>query len=209
MLVERSDDFGSRYLAPLFFFSGGLRCNVVKVLQTVDLGFVVIVILSILTKIVTTFAVTRYYGMPFRESLAFGLLMNTKGVLSLIVLNIAWDNKLISAYAFSIMTLTILIMTFMVSPIINVIYRPKTAYRMNMLRTIQNLGFQTEVRILVCVHNPRHASGMVNILEALSGISVYSLQVTAVQLVELKGSVTSLVSAQLEHLARILTITII
>ncbi|XP_057760204.1 cation/H(+) antiporter 15-like [Arachis stenosperma] len=209
MLVERSDDFGSRYLAPLFFFSGGLRCNVVKVLQTVDLGFVVIVILSILTNIVTTFAVTRYYGMPFRESLAFGLLMNTKGVLSLIVLNIASDNKmLISAYAFSIMTLTILIMTFMVSPIINVIYRPKTAYRMNMLRTIQNLGFQTEVQILVCVHNPRHASGMVNILEALSGISVYSLQVTAVQLVELKGSVTSLVSAQLEHLAQILTITI-
>ncbi|KAL4395763.1 hypothetical protein AHAS_Ahas01G0024400 [Arachis hypogaea] len=199
MLMERSDDFGSRYLAPLFFFSGGLRCNIVKVLQTVDLGFVVIVILSIFTKIVTTFAVTRYYGMPFRESLAFGLLMNTKGVLSLIVLNIAWDNKLISAYAFSIMTLNILIMTFMVSPIINVIYRPKTAYRMNLLRTIQNLGFQTEVRILVCVHNPRHASGMVNILEALSGISVSSLRVTAVQLVELKGRVTSLVSAQLEH----------
>ncbi|MED6183638.1 hypothetical protein PIB30_039579 [Stylosanthes scabra] len=97
------------------------------------------------------------------------------------------------------MTLSILIMTFMVSPIINVIYRPKRAYRMNMLRTIQNLGFETEVRIMVCVHNPRHATGMVNILEALSGVSVSSLRVTAAQLIELKGRVTGLVSAQLEH----------
>ncbi|QHO11347.1 Cation/H(+) antiporter [Arachis hypogaea] len=60
MLMERSDDFGSRYLAPLFFFSGGLRCNVVKILQTVDLDFVVIVILSIFTKMVTTFADCRF-----------------------------------------------------------------------------------------------------------------------------------------------------
>ncbi|XP_016199338.1 cation/H(+) antiporter 15-like [Arachis ipaensis] len=161
MLMERSDDFGSRYLAPLFFFSGGLRCNVVKILQTVDLDFVVIVILSIFTKMVTTFADCRF-GFCCYSDLVY----------------LHKDGYNICSYS---------------------LLWPKTAYRMNMLRTIQNLGFQTEVRILVCVHNPHHASGMVNILEALSGISVSSLRVTAIQLVELKGRVTSLVSVQLEH----------
>lgn len=94
MLIEQSDDIGSGYLAPLFFASLGLRSKIDQIVQRGNfIRDIVFLLMIISTKIVSTIVATRFYGMPVRDSMALGMLMNTKGILSLIILNIGFDRE--------------------------------------------------------------------------------------------------------------------
>ncbi|CAK8531988.1 unnamed protein product [Lathyrus sativus] len=199
LLIEQLDDIGSRYLAPLFFASIGLRAEVLPVLNGNFILVIFIMIVLISTKILSTIVATRFYGMPIRDSIALGMLMNTKGVLSLIILSIGWDRKVISKEAFTVMVFSIFLMTVIVAPIINAMYKPRVIYEQNKLRTIENLKSDSEIRVMVCVHNARQANGMINVLEACNGVNVSHLRVFALQLVERKGRSAALMVAQLDQ----------
>jgi len=98
MLIEQIEDIASGYLAPLFFASIGLRSNSYFLYKTIKPNILlvsVIMILLISSKIVSTLVATSVYGMSVRDRMALGVLMNTKGVLSLIILNIGWDRKVL------------------------------------------------------------------------------------------------------------------
>lgn len=107
--------------------------------------------------------------------------------------------QVISHEAFTIMVFSIFFMTVMVAPIINAMYKPRVTYEQNKLRTIENLKSDSEIKVMVCVHNARQANGMVNILEACNGVNVSHLRVFALQLVELKGRSAALMVAQLDQ----------
>lgn len=105
-----------------------------------------------------------------------------------------------SKETFTIMVYSILVMTAIVSPIINAMYKPKRRYEQNKLRTIENLKGDSEVRVMACVHNARQATGMINnILEACNGTNVSPLHVFALHLVELKGRSTALMVAHIDQ----------
>ncbi|KAK2395672.1 cation/H antiporter [Trifolium repens] len=142
---------------------------------------------------------TRFYGMPIRDGMALGVIMNTKGILSLIILNIGWNRKVVSEEAFTIMVFSIFFMTVVVAPIINAMYKPRVTYEQNKLRTIENLKADSEIRVMACVHNVRQANGMIHFLEACNGPNVSLLHVFALQLVELKGRATALLVAQIDQ----------
>jgi len=88
-------------------------------------------------------------------------------------------------------------MTMLVPLIINAIYKPRKLYKQNKLKTIQNLKAEAELRLLACVHNPRQATGMINILEAYHTTKLSPLRVFALQLVELSGHTTSLLASHI------------
>ncbi|GAU33552.1 hypothetical protein TSUD_143450 [Trifolium subterraneum] len=142
---------------------------------------------------------TRFYGMPIRDGMALGVIMNTKGILSLIILNIGWNRKVVSQEAFTIMVFSIFFMTVVVAPIINAMYKPRVTYEQNKLRTIENLKADSEVRVMACVHNVRQANGMTHILEACNGTNISPLRVFGLQLVERKGRATALLVAQIDQ----------
>jgi Kef-type K+ transport system membrane component KefB len=60
-------------------------------------------------------------GMPVREAAGVGTLMNTRGLMELVVLNIGLDIRVISPALFSMMVLMALITTFMTSPTLEII----------------------------------------------------------------------------------------
>ncbi|XP_061349551.1 cation/H(+) antiporter 15-like [Gastrolobium bilobum] len=193
LLMEKSDDLVSGYLAPLFFAGCGVRFGF-KGLASNLVPVIVTVLLLCTTKIISTVIATRFYGMPFRDGVALGALMNTKGFLPLIILNLAHDKKIVSVEGYSTMVLSFLFMTLAVSPIINYIYKPIKRFEQNKQRTVQNLKAGAATRVLVCFHNTRQATGMTSILEACNGINVSPLNVFAVQLVELKGRATNILA---------------
>lgn len=88
MLMERSDDLVSMYLAPLFFIGCGIRFNFATFEKTKLRNVMIITLLSCCTKIVSTVIATGFYRMPFRDGVALGELLNTKGLLPLVMLNI-------------------------------------------------------------------------------------------------------------------------
>ena len=64
----------------------------------------------------------RLSGMPWREASAIGLLMNTRGLMELVVLNIGLDIGVISPALFTMMVLMALVTTFMTTPLLKLMY---------------------------------------------------------------------------------------
>lgn len=93
-LVEKVEDLISGLFLPLYFVSSGLKTNVATISGVQSWGLLVLVITTAcLGKIVGTVAVSLLCRIPFQEALALGFLMNTKGLVELIVLNIGKDRK--------------------------------------------------------------------------------------------------------------------
>src|SRR5260370_40449265 len=64
----------------------------------------------------------RITGLKWRESSALGILMNTRGLMELIVLNIGLDLGVISPTLFTMMVIMALVTTFMTTPLLEVVY---------------------------------------------------------------------------------------
>lgn len=95
-LIERIEDFVTGLLLPLYFASSGLKTDVTKIKGGKSWGLLALVIATACTgKIFGTFVVALMCLIPVRESLTLGLLMNTKGLVELIVLNIGKEKKVI------------------------------------------------------------------------------------------------------------------
>ena len=93
-LIERIEDFVSGLLLPLYFATRGLKTDVAKIRGAVSWGMVgLVIVTACVGKIVGTFAVAVMVKVPAREALTLGFLMNTKGLVELIVLNIGKEKK--------------------------------------------------------------------------------------------------------------------
>lgn len=91
-LVEKLEDLVSGLFLPLYFVSSGLKTNVASIQGAQSWGLLVLVILTACVgKIVGTVCASLCCKVPFKEALALGFLMNTKGLVELIVLNIGKD----------------------------------------------------------------------------------------------------------------------
>ena len=93
-LIERIEDFVSGLLRPLYFASSGLKTNVAKIKGAEAWGLLALVVGTACTgKILGTFVVAMACKIPAREAITLGVLMNTKGLVELIVLNIGKEKK--------------------------------------------------------------------------------------------------------------------
>lgn len=93
-LIERIEDFVTGLLLPLYFASSGLKTNVAKIQGAEAWGLLVLVITTACAgKIFGTFFAALLCKVPAREAMVLGVLMNTKGLVELIVLNIGKEKK--------------------------------------------------------------------------------------------------------------------
>jgi Kef-type K+ transport system membrane component KefB len=110
-------------LLPLFFAATGLRTSIALV-SDAEMWFycALVVAVAILGKFGGAMIAARTSGMGWRESGAIGILMNTRGLMELIVLNIGLDIGVISPALFTILVVMALVTTFMAGPLIELIY---------------------------------------------------------------------------------------
>jgi Kef-type K+ transport system membrane component KefB len=122
VLTDKIEDLSAVVLLPLFFVFTGLRTQI-NLLNSWDLWLMSILIIGIASagKIGGVFIVSRLLGQTWKDSLTLGVLMNTRGLMELIVLNIGYDLGILSPEIFSIMVLMALVTTFMTSPLLEFI----------------------------------------------------------------------------------------
>jgi len=106
-------------LLPLFFAETGLRTSV-RLLNDVSMWLVCLVI--ILTAVAGKFGgatlASRLTGLTWREAASLGVLMNTRGLMELVVLHVGLDVRVITPTLFSMMVIMALVTTFMTTPIL-------------------------------------------------------------------------------------------
>jgi Kef-type K+ transport system membrane component KefB len=124
-LVLRVEHFSSVLLLPLFFAFIGLRTQVGLLNSSWDWVIcLVIIVIATVGKLGGTSLVSRIVKMSWRESLQLGALMNTRGLMELIVLNIGYDLGILSMRIFTMLVLMALITTLMTAPLLD-LFRDK------------------------------------------------------------------------------------
>ena len=110
-------------LLPLFFVYSGLntRIGLVNTWPLVGLSTLVL-IAACVGKGVACWLAARLNGEPPDQALAIGALMNTRGLMELIILNIGYDRGIITQTLFTIMVMMALVTTLMATPLFELVY---------------------------------------------------------------------------------------
>jgi Kef-type K+ transport system membrane component KefB len=107
-------------LLPAFFVFTGLRTQV-GLIADINLWLIcgLLIVVACLGKFGGTFFAARFAGLGWRESAVLGTLMNTRGLMELIVLNIGLDLKIISPVLFAMLVIMALVTTFLTTPVVD------------------------------------------------------------------------------------------
>jgi len=117
--IEEKFEGATVLLLPLFFSLTGLRTSV-RLLEggRMWLECLLIVGVAVAGKFGAAALSARLAGMPWRESLALGGLMNTRGLMELVILGIGLDAGVIPPVLFSMMVIMALVTTCMTTPLL-------------------------------------------------------------------------------------------
>ncbi|MGH9968091.1 MAG: cation:proton antiporter [Pyrinomonadaceae bacterium] len=122
LLKEKLEPLTAAALLPLFFAFTGLRMQINLLNDWHSWAIcAVIVAVAIAGKLGASMLMARWTGMNWRDSFSLGVLMNTRGLVELIVLNIGYDLGILSARSFAMLVLMALITTFMTGPLLSLV----------------------------------------------------------------------------------------
>lgn len=169
-LIEKVEDVSLIILLPLFFVFTGLRTQI-GLLNEAHMWetCMVVVALAVTGKFLGSAIAARFVGQSWKDSLSIGALMNTRGLMELIVLNIGFDLGILSPSVFAMMVIMALLTTFMTGPsldLINYVFRDKKQSTKKADKTV----FQ-KYRILFSFADPEAGKSMVRLVNSLTGKS--------------------------------------
>ena len=184
ILVEKLEDLVTLVLLPLFFAYSGLRTQIglldsVGAWQTAG----VIVLVATLGKFGGTALAARLTGLDTRTSAAVGVLMNTRGLMELVVLNVGLDLKVISPELFAMMVVMALVTTLATSPVLERIF-PAARMLEEEAGSVAEVVTPARPGLLLCISDPAMAASMVQLAEAWTRrgrAAVWALHLTPVQ----------------------------
>jgi len=125
-VTERLEDIVRVMFLPAFFAFTGLRTEI-GLVQGVDDWLWCAAIIGVATagKFGGTVVASKLVGLDWRDSAALGILMNTRGLVELIVLNIGLDLGVISPRLFTMLVIMALVTTMMTAPILSRLLRAR------------------------------------------------------------------------------------
>lgn len=119
---EKIEVFSSTFLLPLFFVFTGLRTKITLLNDRWSwVVCIAIIIVAIAGKLGGSMLMARWTRMSWRDSFGIGALMNTRGLIELVVLNIGYDLGILSDRIFAMMVLMALTTTFMTAPLLSLV----------------------------------------------------------------------------------------
>jgi Kef-type K+ transport system membrane component KefB len=122
LLASRIEDVSLVILLPLFFAFTGLKTQIGLLnMGTTWLVCGLIILVAVAGKFGGSLFAAKFTGLSWSDSFAIGALMNTRGLMELIVLNIGYDLGVLSPTIFTMMVLMALVTTFMTSPLLSAI----------------------------------------------------------------------------------------
>ncbi|WP_228377056.1 cation:proton antiporter [Chryseobacterium sp. FH2] len=129
LFIDKVEDVALVLLLPLFFVFTGLRTQI-GLLNDGHLwmtaGFIILT--AVLGKFAGSALAAKFLGINWKDSLTIGALMNTRGLMELIVLNIGYDLGVLGPEIFAMLVIMALFTTFMTGPaldFINYIFKSK------------------------------------------------------------------------------------
>src|SRR5205823_2002019 len=122
-LSDKLEDYTVVFLLPIFFAYTGLKTQI-NLLNHGELWLITLLVIAVACagKFGGSTLAARACGLAWRESAAIGILMNTRGLMELVILNIGRDLGVITDAVFAMMVIMALVTTALTTPILNWVY---------------------------------------------------------------------------------------
>ena len=179
LFIEKVEDVAVILLLPLFFVFTGLRTQI-GLLNDPYLWKITgaIILVAVVGKFLGSALAAKFVGQNWQDSLTIGALMNTRGLMELIVLNIGYDLGVLSGEVFTMMVIMALVTTFMTGPaidFINFIFKTKTTF---FPKEVNNAKF----KILISFGNTEKGKSLLRIANSLVKKQNENTNITALHL---------------------------
>lgn len=164
VFIEKVEDVSLVLFLPLFFVYTGLNTQI-GLLNDFYLWKVciLIVLVAITGKFAGSAIAAKAVGQSWRNSLTIGALMNTRGLIELVALNIGLDLGVITPEVFAMLVLMALITTFMTSPSLHLIQYFYTRKEKILLKGTSQKRFN----ILISFGKPEMGRALLRVAESL------------------------------------------
>jgi len=181
LMIDKIEDVSVTLLLPLFFVFTGLRTEI-GLLNTPHLWIIcgLFILVAIAGKFGGGALSARLLGESWRDSLSIGILMNTRGLMELIVLNIGYEMGILPPTIFVMLVIMALLTTFMTTPFLALINKllPVKNIKEELLRQ-QSMGI---FKALVACGNPENGKPLLNVAKTVLDGSKNSLAVTVLHI---------------------------
>lgn len=165
IFIEKVEDVSIIVLLPLFFVFTGLRTQI-GLLNDPELWKItgLIILVAVVGKFFGSALAAKFMGQNWKDSLSIGALMNTRGLMELVVLNIGYDLGVLSTEIFTMMVIMALVTTFMTGPaldFIGFIFKDKTT------AVPEEIGTKSKYKILLSFATPEKGKKLLQIANSL------------------------------------------
>jgi len=122
-VTDKLEDFTVVFLLPIFFAFTGLKTQL-GLLNEPSLWIyaALIIAAACIGKFIGAAGVAKYFGATIREASAIGILMNTRGLVELVILTVGLSYGVINDKVFAMMVIMALFTTFMTTPLLHWVY---------------------------------------------------------------------------------------
>lgn len=180
VFIEKIEDVSVILLLPLFFVFTGLRTEI-GLINDAYLWKVTgcIIAVAVAGKFFGSALAARFVGQSWRDSWTIGALMNTRGLMELVVLNIGYELGVLSPKVFTMMVIMALVTTFMTGPaldIINFIFKTKDAI------IPEEVKRSSDFNILISFGNNEKGKSLLRLANSLTKKQSDTANVTAMHL---------------------------
>ncbi|MDF3820901.1 cation:proton antiporter [Leptospira sp. 96542] len=180
LISEKIEDLAVILFLPIFFVITGLRTQV-NLLNDPALWtvFGLVIAVAVIGKFFGSALAARISGSNWEDSLSIGALMNTRGLMELVVLNIGYDLGILSPEIFAVFVLMALATTLSTGPLLNGIQR---YFSYKQLKLPQDKPTDKKLRVLVAFAQEKMGKSLVRFAYSLSGNQRKNLEITALHI---------------------------
>jgi Kef-type K+ transport system membrane component KefB len=180
IFIDKVEDVAVILLLPLFFVFTGLRTQI-GLINDPFLWKVTACIIGVAVagKFIGSALAAKFVGQNWRDSLTIGALMNTRGLMELVVLNIGYDLGVLTSEVFTMMVIMALVTTFMTGPALDII---NFIFKTNDFTATEEKSSGSNYRILVAFGNSEKAKALLRVASSLSRKQKGEKSITAMHL---------------------------
>ena len=165
IFIEKVEDVALVLLLPLFFVFTGLRTEI-GLLNDSYLWKVtgLIILVAVVGKFIGSAIAAKFVGQNWKDSLTIGALMNTRGLMELVVLNIGYDLGVLTPEIFAMMVIMALVTTFMTGPALDLI---NWSFKSNQIEIPVEISQINKFKVLVSFGNPERGKSLLRLAHGL------------------------------------------
>ncbi|KAI3867943.1 hypothetical protein MKW92_049904 [Papaver armeniacum] len=186
-LTHELEWFTTELFLPLFYLILGGKMDVRLVDMKTALMVELLSVVALIGKMIGTIVPSLLCKMSFQEGFILALILGSLGFLDIQFFSRAVQLQFISGNCFTVMTVSSMLLTAVISPVLRYLYNPSKRYISYKKRSIQHNKRNTELRVAVCVYDQENVPTMINLLQASNPTPYSPIAVFVLHLVELVG----------------------